>query len=320
AFAHSPVVIETRVEAGRVSDRRAGVLVLELEELRGRRPIGRAFVGDFRRAWQRLADGWTGVPFEDIDARRELALITLSRLLFLAFVQARGWLDGRMHYLNEEAARVSAKGEVSVFKGLLTPLFFGVLNTPVDERSPRALELGEIPYLNGGLFSEDPIEQRFRDRDVANPVLLEIFEEVFGKYVFCGSEAELQTRFSVDGDAEVRGAIDPAMLGHVFESLMADSERGESGSFYTPRHVVARIVREALVVYCADVLERHAHRTHVPSLTNGKLRQALEAVFESGEVERLSVEEARVLDRALARVRVLDPAAGSGAFVIGAFE
>src|SRR5690606_16527611 len=176
AFADSPGDIETLVEAGRGSDGRAEVLLLELEELLGRRPIGRAFVADFRRAWQRLADGWTGVPFEDIDARRELALITLSRLLFLAFVQARGWLDGRMHYLNEEAARVSAKGEVSVFKGLLTPLLFGVLNTPVGERSPRALGLGEIPYLNGGLFSEDPIEQRFRDRDVANPVLLEIFE------------------------------------------------------------------------------------------------------------------------------------------------
>src|SRR5437773_785187 len=82
------------------------------------------------------------------------ALLILSRLLFLSFVQEKGWLNGERRFLFDRLP------ERDFFATVLMPLFFGCLNTPAAERNAEARRLGRIPYLNGGLFEPSGFELR----------------------------------------------------------------------------------------------------------------------------------------------------------------
>ncbi|OIP38791.1 MAG: hypothetical protein AUK47_11140 [Deltaproteobacteria bacterium CG2_30_63_29] len=297
------------------------LLLFELEDLLSRRALGRAFVKDFRAAWETLAGAWTGVPVAAREDRRELAFTTLIRLLFLAFIQNRGWLDGDSGFIEARIAETAERG-VSVYRDFLKALFFEVLNTPRAERTAEAKALGAIPYLNGGLFCPHEVERRYPDRDLPNEVFVELFESLLGPYVFRSSELELEG----EGEhaTEARHVIDPRMLGHVFEALMADDDRSRSGSFYTPRRVVRRIVSEALVellhAELDGTLRLDAPESGGRGLENGQLRRALKSLIEDNDASAFSREECERIDAFLHDVRILDPAAGSGAFVIGAFE
>src|SRR5438105_1319095 len=93
--------------------------------------------------------------------RRELALLYISRLIFLSFLEAKGWLNGDFSFLANGFSRcMEAGGRYQ--KRILEPLFFGTLNTRIRARSPRAREFGRIPFLNGGLFSRSHLEKQRR--------------------------------------------------------------------------------------------------------------------------------------------------------------
>jgi hypothetical protein len=149
--------------------------------------------------------------------RRAVALIALTRVLFLYFVQAKGWLDGRPDYLRSLLDDALAAGRD--FHGqVLRPLFFGTLNRPPATRS-RRLRLGDIPYLNGGLFEPHPVERRVGRFAFSNALWRDAFDQLFERFRFCVREAE-----------EVN-AVAPDMLGRVFERVMDDGERHATGTF-----------------------------------------------------------------------------------------
>src|SRR5207244_285517 len=106
------------------------------------------------------------------------ALLLLSRLLFLAFVQEEGWLAGERRFLQDRLA-CAVKGYREYYSGVLLPLFFGCLNTPHEERTAAARRLGDIPYLNGGLFRPSYFEMRHPELRLPNALLQRIFAEVF---------------------------------------------------------------------------------------------------------------------------------------------
>ena len=280
--------------------RQAGVeaLLIALEGLLRGEEVGRAFVRDFKAVWRRLSQAWENGPKSE-EGRAELSLITLSRLLFLAFVQQRGWLDGRPHFLGAEAARCHAAGE-NVYQRFLSVLFFEVLNTPIEQRSERARSLGKIPYLNGGLFAPQPLELAAPTRAVANEALLEAIELLFERYAFATSEQE------ATHGPQAGLTIAPAMLGRVFEALMDSSDRARSGTFYTPQKVVEGILRASFKAFLKD---------KVPAAQAG-----IEALIEDNSAQSLAVNEAQRLDAVLEEIRILDPAAGSGAFLVAAHE
>src|SRR5213075_93689 len=115
------------------------------------------------------------------------------------------------------------------------PLFFGCLNTAAEERTASARRLGDIPYLNGGLFEPSAFE---RDHAIAlpNELMQGVIEDVFERF-----------DFSTDESDAAGTHVDPEMLGKVFESLMAEDERAASGSFYTPREIVDVLASRAIV-------------------------------------------------------------------------
>src|SRR5207253_2439156 len=149
------------------------------------------------------------------------ALLILSRLLFLYFIQQKGWLAGERRFVVDRLD-AALRQRRDFYATVLQPLFFGCLNTGRRERTAAARKLGDIPYLNGGLFEPSAFE-RANDVALPNELMQRVIEEVFERF-----------DFSIDESDAAGTHVDPEMLGKVFESLMADDERAASGSFYTP--------------------------------------------------------------------------------------
>lgn len=239
----------------------------------------RAFRTTLERFTDRLAQ-----PRSRAD-RHALALTALTRVLFLYFVQEKGWLDGDRRYLPKLLDHALAHGR-HFHRSAFHPLIFGALNRPAAERSTTMLVLGRIPFLNGGLFEPTPLERRVGPVVWSNADWREAFDDLFERFHFSVAEGE--------GDARIA----PDMLGRVFEGVMAPDERRTSGSYYTPAALVRDIVQAALA---ATLVQRF-----------GLSRRDAEAwVYHDRPPLR---------PPDLGALRVIDPAAGSGAFLLGVLE
>ena len=237
------------------------------------------------------------VPEEDA---RTMAMLTVSRLLFLAFVETRGWLGGDRGWLSHAFDRCMATGG-NAHGRLLRPLFFGTLNTPVSKRAPAARALGRIPFLNGGLFSPAPAEKQFSRLRFDDARIGRVMGELLARHRFTARE---------DASTFSEAAVDPEMLGRAFESLMMSRERRASGTYFTPPPVVERAVTEALSLALAG-----------DGVTEDEVRLAIDEPAR-GRPRPVAMPRAvrAVLAARAAAVRVLDPACGSGAFLVQALD
>ena len=175
-------------------------------EILGREAISRRFFLALQANVGRLADGADGRA--NVDTRREIALLHVSRLLFLAFLEARGWLDRDRRFLARTFDDCAACGG-GFQRRVLEPLFFGTLNTPVSARAPRARALGALPFLNGGLFTRGAVEQRHRHLVMRDEDYGLMFDELFVRYRFTPNEETTEWQES---------AIDPEILGRAFDA------------------------------------------------------------------------------------------------------
>ncbi|MBI3790093.1 MAG: hypothetical protein HY275_04355 [Gemmatimonadetes bacterium] len=256
-------------------------------EVLGRDALTRRFYRALEEVVMALAGSLGGVAAADA---RELALLVTCRLLFLAFVETKGWLDGDRAWLAHAVDRTLATGG-QLHRRLYRPLFFGTLNTPWRARAPAARALGRLPFLNGGLFAPAPVERRCARLTWPDAPLARITGDLLARHRFTARE---------DAATGLEAAIDPEMLGRAFESLMHSRERRASGTFYTPAAVVETATTRAL----AAALEARGVRP-------ASVRDALDGRRPSGG------DAARLAER-LVLLRVLDPACGSGAFLVHA--
>ncbi|HEX6599384.1 MAG TPA: DNA methyltransferase [Gemmatimonadaceae bacterium] len=258
-------------------------------ELLGRAALSRRFYRVLEQRVSALAGSLPRMPEPD---RAELALLCASRLLFLSFLQAKGWLDGDRAFLANRFDACMVRGG-GFHARVLEPLFFGTLNTPPRRRAAAARAFGEIPFLNGGLFGRTPLERRHAKARFSDEALGELFGQLLGAYRFTAREEHALW-------SEV--AIDPEMLGRAFESLMAARERRVSGAFYTPHALVAQVADHALVAALAsDSLDA--------SCVEGALRG-----------DPVSTDAGGLLRERMHSLTVLDPACGSGAFLVYVLE
>ena len=219
------------------------------------------------------------------------SLLILSRLLFLYFIQQKGWLAGERRFVVDRLDIALRQGR-DFYSTVLEPLFFGCLNTDRGERTGAARKLGDIPYLNGGLFEPSAFERR-KVLALPNELMQRVIDDVFERF-----------DFSIDESDAAGTHVDPEMLGKVFESLMAEDERAASGSFYTPREIVDVLASRAIVEALAG--------------GEGRVREALEAIVR-GETPR-RIPSVAALRARVESITVLDPACGSGAFLLSALQ
>ena len=261
-------------------------------ELLGREALNRRFYRVLERRVHALAETATGG--RSAVERSELALLCSSRLLFLAFLQAKGWLDGDGAFLSRAFDARMARGG-GFHRGTLRPLFFGTLNTPRRNRAPAARVFGRIPFLNGGLFAPAPSERGARAAVLSDDALGAFLDEVIVHYRFTARE---------DRTAWTDATVDPEMLGRAFESLMAAPARRSSGTFYTPSAFVGRVADGCI----AEALQRLLPANRACGV------QALAAGLAPDPSVQPDVR------RAIGAMALLDPACGSGAFLVHALE
>ena len=253
------------------------------------------------------------------DEARAWATRQMGRVLFLWFLQAKRWLGepggmGSPTYLLNLWDKRAETQESEYYRGILAPMFFDAMATGSSSRGEHPV-LGFVPYLNGGLFRRNVLEDRIDDAgEVSLP------DEVFDPDADSEEEQEqtllgllsryrFTTRESTPDDQSVDP--DPELLGRVFENLYQGDERHDTGTYYTPREVVHFMCREVLDGYLRD-------ETGVDQGTLDTLRQ--EAVGSRDEHQPLSNIPSDALIDALETIRVCDPAVGSGAFLLGAIQ
>ena len=247
------------------------------------------------------------------DEARAWATRQMGRVLFLWFLQAKRWLGepgglGSPTYLLDLWPRRSRTDEGEYYRGILSPMFFDAMATGSSSQGEHPV-LGFVPYLNGGLFRRSALEDRIHDvGEVTLPD--DVFDpESDGSLLYLLSRYRFTTRESTPDDQSVDP--DPELLGRVFENLYQGDERHDTGTYYTPREIVQFMCREALDGYLRD-------ETGVGQGTLSALRQ--EAVGSRDEHNPLPNIPADALIDALEKVRVCDPAVGSGAFLLGAIQ
>lgn len=277
---------------------------------------------------------------------QEHMLRLITRLLFVWFVKQKGLVNNRLfneHDVKDMLVRYDYGGD-SYYRAVLQNLFFATLNTEIGRRgfgdtnisyhykheikdAEALLDLfNQTPFINGGLFNcldeEDSRTDYFLD-DIAerrgysipnrlffgkgdNPGLITIFN----KYHFTVEEGT---------PLEQEVALDPELLGRVFENLLAaynpetrDTVRKQTGSYYTPREVVDYIVDKTLAASLAGMICDSAESAEV---VKEKMQKLLDySIVPDGL--RPTDKECSDMVRAISEIKILDPAVGSGAFLV----
>ena len=266
--------------------------------------VTRAFFQEYKRVFDLAIDRVEGFGNgEEEEESKWLFVQTLfNRLMFIYFLSRKGWLAfrGDRDYLNALWRDYRAAGgeDKNFYVDRLRLLFFAGLNNlgSRDLRSGEATAslIGEVPFLNGGLFDKTAEDDRFPL--VPDECVSEIFTKLFDRFNFTVME-------STPFDIEV--AVDPEMLGKVFEELVND--RHDSGSYYTPRPVVSFMCREALKGY-------------LEGSGAGLAPEEIAAFVDERDTSGISLASAPKVAKALEDVTVVDPACGSGAYLLGMMQ
>lgn len=238
------------------------------------------------------------------DAEQDIRLFSVSlmnRLVFIKFLEDKGIVEPNLlSTLKREHEEGSHPDDF--FETYLSPLFYKVLNTKRGDRDRRLKNIErfhEIPYLNGGLFTQTiPDEDRY---EVSDSILIEIVE-LLEEY-----------NFSTNGGFE---SLDPSILGNVFEktiNYLAGEEGAQKdlGAFYTPnaitRFCAEQTVHPILVDRCRDVLRDR-------DWPDAEVKK-IETIEDLTEAIPQNIELVRVLLSEIDDLTVLDPACGSGHFL-----
>lgn len=258
----------------------------------------------------------------------------LGQIVFLHFLQKKGWLGVEKgkdwgtgpHDFLRRLARGEYGRYTNFYNDILEPLFYDTLATDRGHEAWCSRFKCRIPFLNGGLF--EPLGNYEWDKtDILIPNRLftntERFDDlingtgildVFDRYNFTVNEAE---------PLEKEVAIDPEMLGKVFENLIEENRRKGLGSYYTPRDIVHYMCQECLTNYLdtsVNTPKQIVSRVDLETFVHlGDQISHYEAV-ETRYAVRMpkSIEQhARLIDEKLADITVCDPAVGSGAFPVG---
>ncbi|KKN15720.1 hypothetical protein LCGC14_0983100 [marine sediment metagenome] len=261
--------------------------------------VTKDFYRDYAVVFRRMEDAIEEHNDISGDDLRMFTQMLFNRLMFLRFIERKGWLKfgDSPDYLANLYAAGGIDGQ-SLFASRLVPLFFEGLAHEDHNVCPEVI--GMVPFLNGGLFEKDTGERELDDRVADIPD--QAFESVLGRR---GLFYRYNFTISESTPLNIEVAVDPEMLGRVFEELVTG--RHETGSYYTPRPVVAFMCREAL-------------KGHLQDRTSAS-EEAIESLVDQHEVAQdLAEGQAQEILYHLDTLKACDPACGSGAYLLGLMQ
>ena len=256
-----------------------------------------------------------------------------EELIANAFPDQRGWGSGSKTFMRTLFTYATRRGG-NFFDDYLEPLFYNALNVNRGESGYDPDLHCRIPFLSGGLFEPiDGYDWKHNDFAIPNEIFSNRKDEndrdadgildIFDRYNFTMSE---------DEPLEREVAIDPEMLGKVFENLLEVNDRKSKGAFYTPREIVHYMCQETLISYLVKEigLKEQDIRDFIllgdflkDEDTAKDRRQGDNEMLISEELYKIDkdgnvvVDRLKDIDEALKKIRVADPAVGSGAFPLG---
>ncbi len=280
-------------------------------------------------------------------AIRDYAKKLLGRLVFLYFVQKKGWLGASdLNYTDGDPDFLmslfkTSGGDESFYSCWLSILFFNTLNSKrVDDNfTLPSGKTVKIPFLNGGLFDMDDYDDSFYTFD---PILFHNPDnnddpKFRGFFDFLGA-----FNFTVyeDSPEEHTIAVDPEMLGHIFENLLEDNK--DKGAFYTPKEVVHYMCQESLIEYLSthlskeftlykqldnrfpEILDNKLQNSHAPNVEklgdNAINHEHVELIVMEKDINGLTHQQLKRIDSLLDSVKICDIAIGSGAYPMGLLQ
>lgn len=215
--------------------------------------VTKKFYVEFKKQHSQFLDFIQGIddalPDKDNTNKQWYASLMLNRLMFCYFIQKKGFLDQDKHYLKNKlkaCQELSGSGRFySFYRSFLLTLFHDGLGKPVDKRNENfPVELGKIPYLNGGLFDVHELERQFEEIHIDDDAFERIFE-FFDKW-----EWHLDTREHAEGKT-----INPDVIGYIFEKYIND--RAAMGAYYTKEDITDYIGKNTIIPFLFDETERH---------------------------------------------------------------
>ncbi|MEZ4618063.1 MAG: DNA methyltransferase [Caldilineaceae bacterium] len=230
--------------------------------------VTKKFYAVFKSQHDRFLKFIEGIP--DDDLRRWYASVMLNRIMFIYFIQKKGFLDNDLNYLanrlqrymtnptptlpaSEEGDHGSSprvptgrgggwEGVNNFYRDFLCPLFFQGFAQKEHGADVRAL-LGDVPYLNGGLFLKHQIEERHGNTiAIANAAFAELFA-FFDQYQWHLDERPLRA------DDE----INPDVLGYIFEKYI---NQKQMGAYYTKEDITEYIAKNTIIPYLFDAMQK----------------------------------------------------------------
>ena len=334
------------------------LIIADLTQAFSVEPISSAFFEEYRKHYADLVEYISGKRFvkkggkfveektaraagafkeafgQDDKAVRDYVKKFMGRLVFLQFLQKKGWLgvpqnaqwgEGDKNFIANLYKNASEDIKKDFLEKALEPLFFDSLNndrTEQNDLAPSSLcniygAKIRIPYLNGGLFESDALDTKkvkFKKEDI------EALLEFFGRYNFTIDESDSE-------DTEL--GVDPEMLGKIFENLLEDNK--DKGAFYTPKEIVEYMCRESLIAYLENENSKNLGGGSLPLAPAGKPSSAtpsagdtpatppspIRTFVQTRDASAFTSEQKTALLASLCSVKICDPAVGSGAFPMG---
>ena len=228
----------------------------------------------------------------------------LGRIVFLHFLQKKGWLgvpyneewgSGDRNFMLNLFKKATEKQKENFLDEVLEGLFAEGLDCNRADKSDlydtkvEGLRNCRIPYLNGGLF----------ERDYLDELAVRFPAEYFDSLLTMLSQYNFTIDENDPNDAEV--GVDPEMLGRIFENLLEDNK--DKGAFYTPKEIVQYMCRESLIAY-------------LQTDQNKEDKETIRKFVTTHDAELLGDLKSDI-EQKLLDVKICDPAIGSGAFPMG---
>lgn len=283
--------------------------------------VTKLFFRDFQDEHHKLLDAIQGIP--DPKEKRWYASVILNRLMFIWFLQKKGFLDvgkksdGEHDYLSDQLTASKKSGKNQFFSHFLRDLFFEGFAKPESNRKPiGSLPLGDIPYLNGGLFIPHGIEYRIEGDSLMTAAYQKIsipdtfFDDLFTLF----SAFTWSLNDTPGGDDR---EINPDVLGYIFEQYI---NQKEFGAYYTCAEITDYLCEQTIHQLVLEQTNagynsaKKLHETDPHAFSKPRRYADMQDLLLHSDGPACR----KIIQDILPKLSLLDPACGSGAFLVAA--